>query len=56
MLALPRWKFDDAQAWLRARRTLTEPLAAEVWVAVLDRDRVRAYVRLLAAGNEARAR
>ncbi|MFI6099260.1 NUDIX domain-containing protein [Lentzea sp. NPDC051213] len=25
-------EFDDAQAWLRARPTLVEPLAAEVWV------------------------
>lgn len=25
-------EFDDAQAWLRARPTLREPLSAEVWV------------------------
>jgi len=44
-------EFDDAQAWLRARRTLTEPLAAEVWVTdpayshvLLVRHRVRGWV------------
>lgn len=44
-------EFDDAQAWLRARPTLTEPLAAEVWVTdpayshvLLVQHRVRGWV------------
>jgi 8-oxo-dGTP diphosphatase len=44
-------EFDDARAWLRARRALTEPLAAEVWVidptyshVLLVRHRVRGWV------------
>jgi 8-oxo-dGTP diphosphatase len=45
------WEFDDAMAWLRARPTLMEPLAAEVWVTdpsysyvLLVRHRVRGWV------------
>lgn len=48
---LAAMEFDDAQAWLRARPRLTEPLAAEVWVAdptfshvLLVRHRVRGWV------------
>lgn len=48
---LAAMEFDDAQAWLRARPTLTEPLAAEVWVTdpayshvLLVRHRVRGWV------------
>jgi 8-oxo-dGTP diphosphatase len=44
-------EFDDAQAWLRARPTLMEPLAAEVWAidpayshVLLVRHRVRGWV------------
>lgn len=44
-------EFDDAQAWLRARSTLTAPLAAEVWVTdpayshvLLVRHRLRGWV------------
>lgn len=44
-------EFDHAQAWLRARPTLMEPLAAEVWVidpayshVLLVRHRVRGWV------------
>ena len=44
-------EFDDAQAWLHARQTLMEPLAAEVWVTdpsytyvLLVRHRVRGWV------------
>lgn len=48
---LAAMEFDDAQAWLRARPTLTAPLAAEVWVTdstyshvLLVRHRVRGWV------------
>jgi 8-oxo-dGTP diphosphatase len=48
---LAAMEFDDAQGWLRARQTLTEPLAAEVWVTdstyryvLLVRHRVRGWV------------
>lgn len=48
---LAAMKFDDAQAWLRARQPLTAPLAAEVWVTdpaythvLLVRHRVRGWV------------
>lgn len=48
---LAAMEFDDAQAWLRARPTLMEPLAAEVWVidpaysqVLLVRHRVRGWV------------
>ena len=44
-------EFDDARAWLGARRILTDPLAAEVWVTdptyshvLLVRHRVRGWV------------
>lgn len=48
---LATMEFDDAQAWLRARQTVLEPLAAEVWVTdpafrhvLLVRHRVRGWV------------
>lgn len=48
---LAAMEFDDAQVWLRAHQTLTEPLAAEVWVTdptyshvLLVRHRVRGWV------------
>jgi 8-oxo-dGTP diphosphatase len=48
---LAAMEFDDARAWLRARPTLTEPLAAEVWATdpvyshvLLVRHRVRGWV------------
>lgn len=48
---LAAMQFDDAQAWLRVRPTLTAPLAAEVWVTdpayshvLLVRHRVRGWV------------
>lgn len=48
---LAAMEFDDAQAWLRARQTLMEPIAAEVWVTdptythvLLVRHRVRGWV------------
>lgn len=48
---LAAMEFDDAQAWLRARQTLMEPLAAEVWVTdptythvLLVQHRVRGWV------------
>jgi 8-oxo-dGTP diphosphatase len=48
---LAAMEFDDARAWLRARPTLMEPLAAEVWVidpayshVLLVRHRVRGWV------------
>jgi 8-oxo-dGTP diphosphatase len=44
-------EFDNARAWLRARPTLVEPLAAEVWVTdpahshvLLVRHRLRGWV------------
>lgn len=44
-------EFDEARAWLRARQTLSEPLAAEVWVTdptysyvLLVRHRLRGWV------------
>lgn len=48
---LAAMEFDDAQGWLRARQTLSEPLAAEVWVTdttfshvLLVRHRIRGWV------------
>ncbi|OLT42126.1 DNA mismatch repair protein MutT [Saccharomonospora sp. CUA-673] len=48
---LAETEFDGAQAWLRARSTALEPLAAEVWVTdpehrhvLLVRHRVRGWV------------
>ena len=48
---LAAMEFDNAQAWLHARQTVLEPLAAEVWVTdpeyrhvLLVRHRVRGWV------------
>ena len=48
---LATMEFDNAQTWLRARQTLMEPLAAEVWVTdpahshvLLVRHRMRGWV------------
>jgi len=48
---LAAMEFDKARAWLRARKVLMEPLAAEVWVTdptyshvLLVRHRVRGWV------------